>query len=753
MTDGHAYPGWLSIGVRPMVGKSCGLNRRRFLQVASGSAAVVMLTSDPVLGEQEQEKSRPNFLWISTEDISPDLGCYGDKYAVTPNLDRLASQGVRYNRAFSHSGVCAPTRSGIITGMYPTTIGTHHMRCQGVPPHYVKCFPQYLRAAGYYCTNNVKTDYQFDAPLTAWDECSNQAHWRNRPKDKPFFAVINFTITHESQIRNRGNAMMKRLDGLGPQEKHDPAQAELPPYYPDTPKVRQDWAQYYDLITLMDKQAKEVLDQLQADGLTEDTIVWFWGDHGRGLPRAKRWVYDSGSRVPLLIRIPEKWRKLAVPDNPEAVQPGSVNDDLIAFLDFAPTMLSLAGIEIPKHMQGRAFLGRGKEPPREYVFGARDRMDEAYDLIRVVRDKRFKYIRNYLWHLPRSQDINYMNEMPTMQEMRRLHAEGKLQGPQRQYFEPTKPVEELYDTAADPHEVNNLAGDAKYKDVLERLRRIHGQWYRETLDVGLIPEPIFDEMKRPEGKFEKTADPVFIRQTGTPQEGGAVTIACATQGASVAWRIGGDVKMETGWELYVRPVPLKAQEVLYARACRIGFRDSGVATFTLGDAVSDRPQTTHTDHWKEKLDPTGLRQRLAKIKESDYEGPNATASCLNYLKDPKPSVRYWAAVGLHASAKYSADLTVAKPAMTTMLQDPSVVVRIATAHALCDWGEEKRALPVLMEALKHPTDKARLFAVIALDKIGDKARPALAQIKAATEDRDNYVTRVAKTILERFEAT
>ncbi len=735
-----------------MATNSYGLNRRRFLQAVSGSAAAVLLTRGPAFGEQKEQKARPNFLWISTEDISPDLGCYGDKYAVTPNLDQLASQGVRYNRVFSHSGVCAPTRSGIITGMYPTTIGTHHMRCQGVPPHYVKCFPEYLRAAGYYCTNNVKTDYQFDSPLTAWDECSNKAHWRNRPKGRPFFAVINFTTTHESQIRNRSDAMMKRLGSLGPQEKHDPAKAELPPYYPDTPKVRQDWAQYYDLITLMDKQAKEVLDQLEADGLAEDTIVWFWGDHGRGLPRAKRWVYDSGSRVPLLIRIPEKWRKLAMPDSPEAVKPGSVNDDLIAFIDFAPTMLSLAGIEIPKHIQGRAFLGPRKEPPREYVFGARDRMDEAYDLIRVVRDRQFKYIRNYMWHLTRGQDISYMNEMPTMQEMRRLHAEGKLRGPQMQYFEPTKPIEELYDTAADPHEVNNLAGDPKYKDVLERLRQVHNQWYRETLDVGLIPEPIFDEMKRPEGKFEKTADPVFIRQTGTPEEGGTVTIACSTQGASIAWRVGGDPKAGTGWKLYTRRVRLKPQQVLYAKACRIGFRDSGVATFKLGDPVTDKPQTTHTEHWREKLDPTGLRQRLAKIKESDYEGPNATALCLTYLKDPKPSARYWAAVGLHACVRYPADLTVAKPALMTMLEDPSVVVRIAAAHALCDWGEEKMALPVLVEALKHPTDKARLFAVIALDKIGEKARPALAQIKAATEDRDNYVTRVAKTAVEKLEA-
>ncbi len=563
--------------------------------------------------------------------------------------------------------------------------------------------------------------------------------------------MINFTTTHESQIRDRSAEMTKRLDSLGSGERHDPAKAQLPPYYPDTPKVREDWARYYDLVTLMDRQVKEVLDQLEADGLAEDTIVWFWGDHGRGLPRAKRWVYDSGSRVPLIVRVPEKWRKLAMPDNPDALKPGGANDELVAFVDFAPTMLSLAGVEIPKHMQGRAFLGRQKGKPREYVYGARDRMDEAYDLIRTVRDKQFRYIRNYMWHVSRAQTINYMDQMPTMQEMRRLHAEGKLQGPQTQYFEPTKPVEELYDTAADPHEVNNLAGDPKYKDVLERMRQAHLEWCRETMDIGLIPEPIFDEMKRPGGKFENTADPVFIKLTGNKEEGGAVTIACATPGASIAWRLGGDPKDSTGWSLYVKPVPIKPGEVLYAQACRLGFRDSGVAAFKMGDAVVDRPEPIHADHWEDKSDLPGLRQRLAKVKDLDFTGPNATTAFLAHLKDPKPAVRYWAVVGLHAWTKYPVDLAMAKPAVTTMLEDPSMVVRVAAAHAMCDWGEERIALPILVEALKNPTDKTRMFAMVALDKIGEKARPALPQIQAAAKDSDEYVARVAKTVLSRLE--
>ncbi|MBN1510336.1 MAG: sulfatase-like hydrolase/transferase [Sedimentisphaerales bacterium] len=726
------------------------MNRRQFLQGACGSAAALAL---PGLapGAGGQEKGRPNFLWISTEDISPDLGCYGDSYAVTPTLDRLASQAVRYTRVFTHAGVCAPSRSGIITGMYPTTIGTHNMRCRGLPPDEVKCFPEYLRAVGYYCTNNVKTDYQFDPPLTAWDECSNRAHWRNRPAGKPFFAVINFTSTHESQIRNRSSAMMKRLASLAPGERHDPARAQLPPYYPDTPAVRQDWAQYYDLITLMDKQVKEVLDQLEQDGLAEDTIVWFWGDHGRGLPRAKRWIYDSGIRVPLIIRVPQKWRKLAAKDSPDAVKPGAVNDDLIAFLDFAPTMLSLAGVEIPRHMQGRAFLGSQKAKPREYIFAARDRMDEAYDLIRAVRDKQYKYIRNYMWYVPGSQDISYMNEMPTMQEMRRLFAEGRLAGPQLQYFEPVKPVEELYDTAADPHEVKNLAGDPKYKDVLARLRRVHNEWCRDTMDVGLIPEPALDEMRWPQGKPGTTVAPVFVKQTGNPQEGGVVTVACATSGASIAYRIGGDAGSPVGWELYTRPVRLQGEELLHAKACRLGLKDSRVVSFRLGDPIADRPQTIPVDPGKNRLNVGALQPRLVKLKELDYEGPNATHAYMEHLEDSSPVVRYWATVGLRASCRFPVDMTFVKPAMQTRLEDPSVLVRIAAAQALCGWGQDKDSLPLLVEALRHPTDKVRMFAIVALDKLGEKARPVLSHIKAMEQDSDDYVKRVAKTILGRLE--
>jgi len=720
-----------------MAGYTNNMDRRQFLRLTSGSAAALMLSGVSLKAEETQTQ-RPNILWVSCEDISPDLGCYGDKYAVTPNIDKLAAEGVRYTNAYSHAGVCAPARSGIITGMYPTTIGTHHMRCKGVPPAYVKCFTEYLRAASYYCTNNSKTDYQFAPPITAWDESSRKAHWRNRPEGRPFFAVINLTVSHES----------RNWPKKGEKLVHDPAQVVVPPYYPDTPVVRENMARYYDNVTKMDEQAGQILRQLEEDGLADETIVWFWGDHGRGLPRAKRWIYDSGIHVPLVIRVPKRLRKPAMPKEPDAVKPGTVNDEMIAFIDFAPTMLSLAGVKIPAHIQGQAFLGGQKAQPRQYIFAARDRMDEAYDLIRAVRDKRFKYIRNYMPHLTRGQDIEYMNRMPIMQEMRRLNAEGKLKGPKKQYFEPTKPIEELYDTLSDPHEVKNLADNPRYRDVLERMRKVHAKWVKETGDIGLIPEPEFDKIKRPGGQRQKTAEPTLTR---APAGGGAsesVTISCATPGGSITYKISGEGK--TDWKLYTSPVLLRPGQILRAKACRIGFRDSNEVKFKLGDPVLVIPEAVTIPHWREQLDKTDLLECLRRIKQLDGSGRRAIAGYIKALNDRNASVRYWAVVGLHNSCKGVSDVKRAKAALKKMLADRSPVVRIAAAHAMCDWGAEKYGLPVLVEALKYKTNKAGLHAVIALKRIGKKARPALPQIKACLKDSDGYVQRVTQAILKRL---
>ncbi len=430
-----------------------------------------------------QEPARPNILWITAEDISPHLGSFGDVYAVTPHLDRLANQGVRYVNAFAPIGVCAPARSTLILGMYAPSVGSQHMRSAAALPNHIKLYSQYLREAGYYCTNNRKQDYNLaTVPDDAWDESSGSAHWRNRPEpDQPFFAIFNFTTTHESQVRLSEEDYRERTRDFLPREFHDPGLAPIPPYHPDTAEVRRDWARYADMITFMDKQAAEILDQLEADGLADNTIVFFYSDHGAGMPRSKRWLYDSSIRVPLIIRFPERYQHLA------PGPPGSFTRRLVSFVDFAPTLLSLTGVEIPSHMQGRAFLGELAAAPRRYVHGFRDRMDERYDMVRAVRDERYKYIRNFLPHKIYAQYLSYMYQMPTMRIWQNLSDQGLLIGPQKAFFR-AKPSQELYDTWADPHEVHNLAERAEFRPIRDRLANELRRWILEIRDTSFLPE-------------------------------------------------------------------------------------------------------------------------------------------------------------------------------------------------------------------------------------------------------------------------
>jgi N-sulfoglucosamine sulfohydrolase len=415
--------------------------------------------------------NRPNIIWIVGEDMGPELGCYGDRNAITPNLDRLASEGARFTRAFTHAPVCAPSRSGLITGMYPTTIGSQHMRSQLLQPP--RTFTSYLRDAGYFVAWPGKTDFNFKIPKGAFDSTAN---WRTNLPRQPFFAFVNLFETHESQIRAPQQKLRNNLARLKPGEFRAPERMQLPPYHPDTPETRRDLANYYNLCTTVDYHVGDILRLLENNNLATNTVVIFFGDHGRGLPRSKRWVYDSGIHVPLIVR----W--------PGTIKPGTVREDLVSFIDFAPTMLALAGASIPTNMQGQVFLGPKTAPPRKYIFAARDRMDEAPDRIRTVRSKQFQYIRNFHPELPYAQRIDYMEEMPTMRVWRKLNYEGKLNEAQKLFFRPTKPAEELYDVEADPHEIHNLVGDSKYAAVLKELRGALEQWITDTHDMGAMPE-------------------------------------------------------------------------------------------------------------------------------------------------------------------------------------------------------------------------------------------------------------------------
>lgn len=416
---------------------------------------------------------RPNVLWITSEDHGPEMGCYGDAYAQTPNVDALAARGLRYNFAWSNAPVCAPARTTLISGVYATATGSEPMRSLLPAPTGKPPLPVLMREAGYYCANNVKTDYSLDYPDSVWNASSAQAHWRNRPEGAPFFAVFNSTKSHESRLR--GQVDFPAL--------HDPAKAPVPPFHPDTPQTRLDWARYYDSVSAADADAGAVLAQLQADGLAEDTIVFYFGDHGSGMPRSKRWPGDSGLRVPIVVHVPEKFADL----RPADYAPGGASDRLVSFVDLAPTVMSLAGIEPPAWMQGRAFLGKHIGQANELLHGFRSRMDPRPDLARSVTDGRYVYIRNYRPDLPTGQHLDYQFETATTRIWHEAFQGGRTNAVQSAFWLP-KSAEELYDLESDPHETVNLAGSPAHAGTLARLRAAQRGHAHAIRDVGFLPE-------------------------------------------------------------------------------------------------------------------------------------------------------------------------------------------------------------------------------------------------------------------------
>jgi arylsulfatase A-like enzyme len=429
--------------------------------------------------------AQPNILWITTEDQSPILGAYGDSRAVTPNLDRLAAQGTLYRNAFASAPICAPARSTLITGVHATSLGTPHLRSEIPIPDSIRILPEYLREQGYFTTNSSKTDYNFSAD-GRWDENRPQAHWRNRPPGRPFFSVFNFTRTHEGSANSLDEDFFGRL-----KTRQDPAAIQLPPYYPDTPEMRRIWARYYDLIALIDLQVGDVLRELEADGLLDETIIFFFSDHGHGLPRYKRWLYHTGLHVPLIVRVPEKYRTLA------GTRPGEKRNEIVSFVDLAPTVLNLTGVSVPPHMQGRPVLGPNRAPEREYMVATRDRADDVYEVSRAVLDNQYIYIRHYLPHDPYIQSSDIFSERKAgFRELHRARAEGLLPPAGEAMYGP-KGVEELYDLTNDPHELKNLAGSSEQSAVMERMRLRLRNWILETKDTGFLNEA--EVMIRSEG--------------------------------------------------------------------------------------------------------------------------------------------------------------------------------------------------------------------------------------------------------------
>lgn len=486
-----------------------------FISITSIFLLILFVSSCNQSKNEIEANEPPNFLWIVSEDNSPFFGCYGDEFATTPTFDKLASEGILYENAFANAPVCAPARSTIITGMYPPSMGTQNMRSRYPTPESIKFFPQYLREAGYYCTNNAKEDYNMIKPEGVWDESSKKAHYKNRKEGQPFFAIFNLGVSHESSIH-------KSIpnDSL----RHDPAKVILPPYHPDTPEMRHDWAQYYDKIEDLDGQVAAILKELEDAGLAENTIVGYYGDHGGVIARSKRFIYESGTHVPMIWRFPDRYKHLA------PSKPGSKTDRLVSFVDLAPTMLSLAGIDVPDYMQGKAFLGDQQTQPREYVHLFRGRMDERIDMVRAVRDKQFRYIKNYMPHRIYGQYIEYLWRAPSCRSWEEAYKAGKCNKAQSAFWE-QKPAEELYDVTIDPWEVNNLAADPQYAHVLERMREEKERWMSEIRDTGLMPEgemstrnltqPSFDFVHSDAYSFEKiktAADDATMRDVGKLEE-------------------------------------------------------------------------------------------------------------------------------------------------------------------------------------------------------------------------------------------
>ncbi|XOV85034.1 MAG: sulfatase-like hydrolase/transferase [bacterium] len=558
----------------------------RTICVATFAWAFLLLTTPARADETSSSPTpglAPNILLLIAEDLSPRIGSFGDTLARTPNIDDLAAEGTRYTQVFTTAGVCAPSRAALLTGQHQISFGGQHMRTTtgplgpylAQPAAEVKAFPERLRAAGYYTYTDRKLDYQFSSvwagsgPFTIWDEEAAEATaWRNRRADQPFFALINFMETHESGVmpasgpahsRTHGATQeMRRAQGLVAPSVTHPADVVLPPYYPDLPEVRADLARHYDNIHAMDKKVGEILAALAADDLLNNTIILWTTDHGDGLPRAKRELFDSGTRVPLILRIPAALRASQVmrdtkPDN-------SVDHRLISFVDLAPTLLTFAGITPPAYLHGSNFL----TSDRQYVYASRDRIDEIMDRQRSIRSDRYKYIRSWYPEVPGGHPLNYRDNLEMVRAWRQAWLDGRLSDAQSRWFEAAG-EEQLYDIQADPHELQNLADSEAHQAIRQQLRETLDAFLFAVGDTGAMPEAQLRAQYLHNDKIPQTPPPTLV------VENGLLTLTSET-GASIGYRLSNS----PNWYLYTQPVSINDRELssVTAKAVRYGWRES-----------------------------------------------------------------------------------------------------------------------------------------------------------------------------------
>lgn len=572
-----------------------------------------------------------NLVWIVIEDASPHIGCYGETLIKTPHIDRMAQEGIRCSSAFVTAPVCSPSRSAMLSGMYQSTLGVHNHRSQVSSgkgggnvayyasyevPRSVKLIPEIFRDAGYYVTNKSKTDYNFIPTSKLY----SGSDWKKAPAKQPIFAQ--FQLKGGKNRKAKSNA--------------DPDKVDLPPYYPDHPELRQDWAKYLDSWVETDKEVGRILADLEKAGRLDSTAVFLWTDHGVSHLRGKQFLYEEGLRVPMIIRLPGKQRA------------GTVRDDLIEHIDVAACSLKLAGIKIPQNVQGRDFLAVDYKP-REYIFAGRDRCDETVDILRCVRDSRYKYIRNFMSHLPHAQPSQYKDGKKIVQVIRGLHKEGKLNEQQARPFAHHRPPEELYDLHSDPHELVNLAGMPKHQKKLATMRKALSQRMTETRDVGLIPEPILEDLGRKAGNKY------------------------------------------------------------------LAFLDN--------------------DH-------SGQTRRLIDVITAGEA--NESATLLEYAKSPDPSTRYWAAVWLGVNKR-----TEDKATLLKLTADPVPAIRVAAAQALCKLDDLSQ-LKLLIEHINDPNLLVGMFALRAIEELGDAGKVYRADVAAAQKSNYEFSRRIARRLTAKW---
>lgn len=521
------------------------------------------------------QAKRPNVLWITSEDNAAHwLGCYGNAQAKTPRLDALAREGVRFERAYSNAPVCAVARSTILTEVYAVTQGTQHMRSRYKIPSRFTSLPEILRAAGYYCTNKTKTDYNIEGrDKRYWDACSRKAHYRDRPAGKPFFSIVNLTVSHESCLFPQRVKRSRKRGVIPASTRIAPKDVTLPRWVPDLPAVRRDFAIYHDVMTALDRQVGALLDELEREGLADDTIVFYYADHGGPTPRGKRYLTDSGVRVPMIVRVPEKWKALS------PFTSGTTSHEIVSFIDLAPTMLSLAGVAKRNYMQGRAFLGGAREaaPEEQYAFLFGDRFDEIYGMRRGWTDGRWKYIRRFTPYRPAAPYSYYQYSMPSWVAMRDARKAGKLSGYHAQLWAAPQAVEELYELAKDPDEVENLASSQEYGARVAAMRSRLMQLMASFRDSGVVPEGLFASVVSGAAGKSTLADALAGDLTGWRRAFLAMSAATAPQAptreALDRWIDQGDA-VEFYWAmqaLLVHPELAKdvaLRERVFARASR-----------------------------------------------------------------------------------------------------------------------------------------------------------------------------------------